>query len=173
MTSEPAKRKGLIRAKTVMVGSPGVGKSSLVRRFVHSLFSEEYHSTLGVKVDRKSMTIGDRDVTLILWDMHGEKEGLDIPPNYLRGAQAAVVVFDASRPETILVASELRQRVLNESPTSTIRMLANKADLPNDWDAIQASLNELGLPDPLQTSAKTGDGVEDAFLSIGTDLLAR
>lgn len=171
MKDEPKRSSGLIRAKTVMIGSPSVGKSSLVRRFVHSLFSEEYHSTLGVKVDRKSMTIEDRTVNLILWDMHGEKEGLDIPASYLGGTRAALVVFDAARPETIEVAAELRDRIVSASPGSAVRVVANKADLAIDWPEIESVCDNLGLPKPSRTSAKTGDGVEDVFTSIGQELV--
>ncbi len=162
---------GIVRAKVAMLGSPSVGKTSLVRRFVHSTFSEEYHSTLGVKVDRKTMPIDDSTVTLILWDMHGETEGLDIPRSYLRGVRAGVLVFDASRPETIALTADLRDRLAAESAKATVRLIANKSDLEIDWDVVAAECARLNLPEPMRTSALSGDGVEAMFTSIGHELV--
>lgn len=162
---------GLVRAKVVLVGAPAVGKSSLVRRFVHSIFSEDYHSTLGVKVDRKSLVVDDRDVNLIIWDMHGETTGLDVPAKYLRGAAGGLVVFDADRPETMEKAAELQDRVLTESPSAVLRLVANKADLDIDWSQVDERCVELNLPSPNRTSALSGDGVEAVFESIGRALV--
>ena len=57
-----------------MLGTFAVGKTSLVARYVHSMFSEDYQTTVGVKIDRKQVDLGDREVTLILWDLHGDDE---------------------------------------------------------------------------------------------------
>ena len=56
----------MIQKKICMVGSPSVGKTSLVARYVHSLFSDKYLSTIGVKIDKKTLRVNDRDVTLML-----------------------------------------------------------------------------------------------------------
>ena len=160
----------LLRAKIVMVGSPGVGKTSLVRRFVHSLFSDEYHSTLGVKVDRKSVQIGDTTVTMLLWDMHGEMEGLDVPTSYLRGATAALAVFDASRPLTLSKAAELRNRLLESSPNAIAHVVANKSDLDVDWPKIEELSKEHGVDDITRMSAKLDEGVEEKFAEIASQI---
>jgi len=160
----------LLRAKLVMLGSPGVGKTSLVRRFVHSLFSDEYHSTLGVKVDRKSVQFGDVTVTMLLWDMHGEMEGLDVPTSYLRGATAALAVFDASRPPTLEKAAELRTRLLETSPDAVVHVVANKSDLEVDWAAVSEISEELGLDGIARLSAKVGEGVEEKFAQIAKEI---
>ncbi len=163
----------LVRAKVAMLGSPMVGKTSLVRRFVHSTFSEDYHSTIGVKVDRKTMPIGDSTVTLLLWDIHGEAEGLDIPKSYLRGVRAGLLVFDAYRPETIALTADLRDRLAAESSSATTRLIANKSDLDIDWELIEKECAAHGFGSPVRTSALNGDGVEDMFTSIGEELVRR
>ncbi len=160
--------QGVRRAKVVLLGEPGVGKTSLVQRYVHSVFSEQHKSTLGVKVDRKTVMIDGTRVALLIWDMHGETEGLAIPPNYLSGAAAGIVVFDSTRPNTIDVALALADRLGDGSPNATIRYVANKSDLEFDQAAIEAKLSGQEL---LSTSAKTGDGVEELFETIARSVM--
>ena len=167
--SSPSPR--LIRAKVILLGAPAVGKSSLVRRFVHSIFDESYHSTLGVKVDRRSVELGDTTVVLLVWDMHGETEGLQVPKSYLRGASASIAVMDASRPETAGKAGELRARCLEASPQAIMHSAANKSDLQVDWDRVDEAANEAGLGRPHRSSAKDGSGVEELFNQIARDVL--
>jgi len=155
----------LYRFKVVMLGAPSVGKTSLVRQFVHSIFDEKYHSTLGAKVDRKNVEIGDKTANLLLWDVHGETDGLLVTPSYLQGAHAGVLAFDSTRPETIEMSIELGKRMLEQSPGASLYAVANKADLhetPPDVSEWQAKAD---MP-VLLTSAKTGHGVEDLFTDI-------
>jgi len=156
----------LIRVKLVMVGSPGVGKSSLVRRFVHSIFSEDYHSTLGVKVDRKTVALGEAVVVMLLWDMHGEAEGLAVPDNYLRGAGAALAVFDSANPSSSEGAAGMLERVRAVSPDAFSVAVANKADLQPSWPEVEASAAAIGADAIHRTSAKTGEGVDDVFTTV-------
>ena len=163
----------VIRAKVVLVGPPGVGKTSLVRRFVHSLFSDEYRSTLGVKVDRKIVVVERAAVTMLLWDMHGEAEGLAVPTNYLRGAAASLAVFDAMRLETISIAAGLCDRVQQVSPNVYSIAVANKADLGPDWAEVGEAAMQIAASRIHHTSAKTGEGVEEAFIDIATAIYER
>lgn len=163
----------LIRVKLVMVGAPGVGKSSLVRRFVHSIFSEDYHSTLGVKVDRKTVALGDAVVVMLLWDMHGEAEGLVVPDNYLRGAGAALAVFDSTDPSTAEVAAGMLERVRAVSPNTYSVAVANKADLEPSWPAVDDAASAVGADATHRTSAKTGDGVDEVFSAVAAAIRDR
>ena len=158
---------GIRRAKVVLLGAPGVGKTSLVARYVHSVFSEHHKSTLGVKVDRKTVQVGEQSVTMLIWDMHGEAEGLDVPPSYYSGAMAGLVVFDSVRPETIEVARSLGDRLIQSSPDAMIRLVANKSDLVDSSDAFTAEIDGAELH---RTSAKSGDGVEELFVSVARSL---
>jgi len=162
-----------VRAKVVIVGAPSVGKTSLVRRFVHSIFSETYQSTMGVKVDRKTIETHGAEVTMLLWDMHGETEGLDVPDHYLRGAAGAIAVFDSMRLETANKAVELQHRVLEQSADVQPVLLANKSDLEPNWDHVTAAAADLGAADLVRTSALSGAGVEEAFHRLGTEIWQR
>jgi len=161
------------RGKVVMIGAPGVGKSSLVRRFVHSIFSDEYRSTLGVKVDRKTIVTPQWSMAMVLWDMHGETEGLEVPTTYLRGVTGALVVMDATRPETAVTAADLCARVQVVSPRSEVLCIANKSDLGVEWESANAGAEQIAAGEPVRTSAKTGDGVEDAFKELARQIIER
>jgi len=160
-----------VRAKIVMAGAPEVGKSSLVRRFVDNVFSDGLASTIGVKVDRKTVSVGASMVTMLLWDLHGETDGLDVPDHYLKGAGGALVVFDASRPETIPKAVEMFGRIQTLSPRAAIRFVANKSDLQPDWAAIDLALVDIEHAGLIRTSALTGESVEAAFNALASALV--
>ncbi len=165
----------MLRKKVCMLGGTGVGKTSLVRRFVESIFSDDYLSTVGVKVDRKVVALDDGDVTLLLWDIHGEHGSLQVLPEYLAGSSAHLVVVDAARPaETAEVALTVLERSrMTLGPTPYVVAL-NKADLVDDWQAIDAAVSALGAGASavLRTSAKTGEQVEEAFTDVALAALS-
>ena len=155
----------MYQMKVCMLGSFGVGKTSLVQRFVKSIFSEKYHTTLGVKVDKKELQVGGQDVTMMLWDIHGEEAVKKVKMSYLRGASGYLLVVDGTRKETIDVALELRQRVSDEIGLLPLVFVLNKADLVDDWEitnSVEQQLKAMGFP-VLRSSALSGEGVELAF----------
>jgi small GTP-binding protein len=152
-------------SKVCMIGDFGVGKTSLVARFVHSTFSDAYLTTVGVKIDTRELTLssGDR-VKLVLWDIAGTDVLSTVESRYLKGAAAYLFVADGTRPKTLDSVVSLHAQVnelLGEAP---FRLLLNKADLEEQW-----ALDEATIParwDWSKTSAKTGDGVEAAFEAL-------
>ena len=74
----------MLKKKICMVGQFAVGKTSLVRRFVDSIFDERYLTTIGVKIDRKDVTIDGKSITLMLWDLAGEDELAQLNVSHLR-----------------------------------------------------------------------------------------
>lgn len=163
----------MIQKKICMVGSFAVGKSSLVARFVHQRFDERYHATIGVKIDRKEVTVGDQLVRLIVWDLYGEDEFEKMQATYLRGSAGALIVADGTRPDTVRNALDLRHRVEQAVGPIPVSLLLNKHDLKDAWCVGDADLQGFvaeGVP-VLRTSAKDGEGVEAAFLGLGQRLL--
>ena len=160
----------MIQKKVCMVGVYGTGKTSLVQRFVHSLFSAKYHSTVGVKIDRKAVELGGTTVNLLLWDVEGKTAEQDIPASYLRGAHAVFYVADGTRRDTFEQLFDLREHARSAAGDVPSVVALNKADLKEQWlltAADSAKLITAGFH-VLTTSAKTGEGVEDAFRQIAT-----
>ena len=104
----------MLQKKVCVLGAFGVGKTSLVRRYVESIFSDAYLTTVGVKIDKKTLTVGAETVTLILWDIAGEDDVTSIRMSYLRGAAGYFLVADGTRAETLDVASSIQARVASE-----------------------------------------------------------
>ena len=156
-----------------MLGAYGVGKTSLVRRFVYSIFSESYLSTIGVKIDRKQLVVDGQEVTLMLWDVAGEEDAFQIPLSYIAGATGYLLVIDGTRPETFETAIEITERINGELDNLPMVALCNKADLTEDWklSAEQLALAEERGWTVLITSAKTGENVEEAFAEIARQVL--
>ncbi len=163
----------MIQKKICMVGAFAVGKTSLVARFVHSIFSEKYKTTVGVKIDKKVMNVNGQDLTLVLWDLHGEDEFQELQRSYLRGTSGYFLVVDGTRPATLEHARHLQQAVEETIGVVPFVLLLNKSDLESEWALVEAEVDELsGQGWALQkTSAKSGAGVEEAFVSLASDML--
>ncbi len=153
----------MIRKKICLVGAPGVGKTSLVRRFVERRFEADYHSTIGVRIDRRGLEIDGDDVSLIIWDIHGEDESLSVRSSYLAGMAGCFVVIDASRPDTIDVAETLRERALAVAEVPMVAVI-NKIDLVDDAEVAMSSARLAPLADSVMaTSCLEDTGVDEAF----------
>jgi small GTP-binding protein len=158
----------MIQKKICMLGSFSVGKTSLVRRFVTSLFDEKYHTTIGVKVDKKIVKANGQDVTLVLWDIHGEDVYQKMRMSYLRGMSGYLLVADGTRRQTLDDALSLNERVVQEFGRIPALLLLNKYDLTDQWEIDSSQGVKLAAAgwNVFNTSAKTGDAVEKAFLQL-------
>ena len=157
-----------------MIGVFGVGKTSLVKQYVHSLFSVKYHSTVGVKIDRKSVDVDGEEVTLVLWDIAGKDAEEDIPASYIRGAHAVIFVVDLTRRATWEELPALTQLVQSTAGVIPMVVALNKSDIPEQWemrpDEEQRVMSQW---DVVRTSAKTGQGVEEVFQRIARGALGK
>lgn len=162
----------MLQKKMCMLGAFSVGKTSLVRRYVESVFSDAYLTTVGVKIDKKTVEVNGQPVALILWDIAGEDEAASVRMSYLRGAAGYLLVADGTRAATLEVARSLRRRVEAELGPLPFVLLLNKADLVAEWAVTDDELDALrsGGWSVRLTSAKTGAGVEDAFRELAVRL---
>ena len=163
----------MIQKKICTIGSFAVGKTSLVNRFVKSIFSEKYLTTVGVKIDKKVVNVFDQEIALILWDIHGEDEFQKIHMSYLRGTSGYLLVIDGTRRETLDKAFILQKRVEESIGKVPFYVVLNKNDLKEEWEVNKDSIDELkdnGWK-IVETSAKTGEGVEDLFTNLTKDIL--
>ncbi len=164
----------MIKKKICMVGSFAVGKTSLVRRYVRSMFSEKYHTTVGVKIDKKSVTVDHRTVDLVLWDIQGEDEFQRVHIAYLRGMSGYLLVADGTRLHTLDTALGLKEMVDRELGDIPFIFIINKSDLSSEWAIERDTISRLSEGHrwvTLETSAKTGFGVEDAFLTLAKEMV--
>ncbi|MBB6429012.1 Rab family GTPase [Algisphaera agarilytica] len=162
--------------KICMLGAFATGKTSLVARYVKSIFSEVYQSTIGVKIDKKTVDLDGRSLSLILWDLAGEDDFVSVQMRYLRGSSGYLLVVDGTRPDTLETAKMLHERVIREVGELPFVLVLNKADLTDAWAIGEPSSDFLGLRDKalatLHTSAKTGDAVNQAFEELARGVLA-
>ncbi len=158
----------MIQKKICMLGAFAVGKTSLVARFVTSMFSEKYQTTIGVKIDKKLLQAGEKSVTLLLWDLYGEDEFQKLHLSYLRGASGYLLVVDSTRRPTLAHACELQRRVVEAIGEVPFILLVNKVDLVEERDLDEEALQALQARGwtIMTSSAKTGQGVEEAFAAL-------
>jgi hypothetical protein len=159
-----------MKKKICMVGGFGVGKTSLVRRFVSSIFDDRYLTTVGVKIDRKDVSIDGQSLTLMVWDLAGEDDLAELNVSHLRGASGYVLVADGCRAATLEKAAELQQRIRKTLGPLPFVLVMNKADLRDQWEVQSTQLAQYGWP-TFETSAKAGTGVEEMFFGLGAALL--
>lgn len=158
----------MIQKKICMLGTSSVGKTSLVERFVSDSFSDRYLTTVGVKLSKKTVEIGDKTVQLVLWDLNGEDRFQRVSTSFLRGSAAYFLVIDGTRSETESTALALQQRAAAALGDVPFIVLLNKADLTSEWDVSEDSIRRFENNGwrCIRTSAKTAEGVEYAFEEI-------
>lgn len=158
--------------KVIVLGDPAVGKTSLIRRFADDKFEQSYLPSIGADFTLKIVEFQKVQAILTIWDIGGQREFDGIRSFYYFGANAGILVFDASRPETFQSllnrwAPQFKEAIGGVVVPSVI--LCNKVDLVKDKAKMNAQCKEistkLGFP-VFQTSAKTGDNVHAAFEQI-------
>ncbi len=164
----------MIKKKICMLGAFAVGKTSLVQRYVHSIFSDQYKTTLGVKIDKKAIEVDTTPVELLLWDLAGEDEFMKVRSSYLRGSAGYLLVADGTRAETLDIAQQLHDRVVKEVGDIPFTLIVNKNDLSHSWQISSSQLQILREQgwDILETSALNNANVESAFHRLTQKLLA-
>jgi small GTP-binding protein len=164
----------LLLKKVCMIGSFAVGKTSLVRRFVEGYFSDAYQTNIGVKLSNKQVSVGGNEIKMTLWDIYGEDDFQKMRWSYVQGSSGYLLVADGTRAATLHKAKELEAKLRQEVGVIPFVFLINKSDRKEEWE-LEAEFEE-GLVargwDLLHTSAKSGEGVEEAFAKLTEKMLA-
>ncbi len=164
----------MIQKKICMLGGFAVGKTSMVSRYVSSIFSDKYLSTVGVKIDKKPLEVDGLAVTLVLWDIYGQDAFQTVQKSYLRGASGYLLVVDGTRYDTLQTACDLQKMAAEVVGPAPFVLALNKSDLASEWQVDDRALfkvAEEGWP-IIRTSAKSGTGVEEAFTRLTKAMLA-
>jgi len=157
-----------ITKKIVLLGNESVGKTSLVKRYVHSIFNDEYLTTIGIKISKKTVELKDVKVNLMLWDIAGDMMNKSLYNNYLQGAHGLLLVCDAMRPETHKSIIDETEKYLSKDFNSVETLIIiNKSDLiEGDKEAYLKDYTYDFL-----TSAKQGDNVDLVFKELAEKII--
>jgi small GTP-binding protein len=170
----------LISKKICIIGDFGVGKTSLIRYFVEGRFSDNYLTTVGVRISRKLLEVSLIDrvqtIQLLIWDVEGKTKFKGIAPSYLQGARGAIIVGDLARQETIEHISEHLSLFSTINPKGSAIVALNKSDLVSS-ERIEKILEvnncnrNLNVMATYITSARTGVYVEEMFSKLASVML--
>lgn len=171
-----------ISKKMCLVGDFGVGKTSLIRRFVDRQFSDQYLSTVGVKISRKNVELQGvkkqekLDLQLLIWDLEGHTKFKAIAPSYLQGSSGALIVADVTRLETIEHVSDHVNLFLSVNPKGYILLALNKSDMVES-EKLEKLAKQIHIQESSQilatynTSAKTGAYVDEIFQKLALRMI--
>lgn len=157
----------MIQKKICLLGASSVGKTSLVKQFVEGIFNEKYLTTIGVKIDKKSVTIDDQEVQLMLWDIEGNDRYHVFQERYLRGAAGYIIVVDQTRASSLLEGMDILSLARQVTRCPAI-LAVNKQDLVAawHWDDPENQVYHEFFDLQFNTSAKTGSQVEEMFVAM-------
>jgi len=171
----------IVSKKICMLGDFSVGKTSLIRRFVDCEFSDQYLSTVGVKISKKVVECQSADrqkqtnVQMLIWDLEGNTKFKAITPMHLQGASSAIVVADVNRQVTVDHIHEHVESFLSVNPKGSIVVALNKADLLDADKLVKMldcpSVKLTQVIGTYSTSAKTGSQVDQIFQQLAYQML--
>jgi len=161
--------------KILLVGESGVGKSCLLLRYTENSFSDSFISTIGVDFKIKKVILNDRNVKLQLWDTAGQERYRTIVASFYRGANGILLTFDVTEPNSFLKVRHWLGEIKKNAPEGTcVALVGNKCDLEDKRLITFKEASEFAEQNGLkymETSAKTSDHVEEAFLMLAKDCL--
>jgi len=157
----------VFRIKVIIIGEPGVGKTSLVKKFVSGQFSSDYRSSIGTNIFIKKLNFeGENIVSIQIWDIAGQERWIKMRHIYYKGTHGALIVGDLTRKNSFDQIKDFWSPDLKKfSENIPVILLANKNDL--DENITKAEVEDLGktinVNTILYTSAKNGENVEKSF----------
>jgi len=164
----------IFQFKLVLLGESAVGKSSLVLRFVKGQFLEFQESTIGAAFLTQTVCLNETTVKFEIWDTAGQERYHSLAPMYYRGAQAAIVVYDITNPDSFERAKTWVKELQRQgNPNIVIALAGNKIDLASkrkiEIEDAQSYADENGILF-METSAKTSINVNELFVAIAKKL---
>lgn len=169
---------GEVVIKIIVIGDGGVGKTSLLRKYVKKQFEHKYLPTVGVNISKQPLKKDNKDINLMFWDIAGQPQFFLLHKVYYNGANAAILMFDLTQSHTFMNVknwyNELVKYGLKDVP---IILVGNKRDLKKERKIIQPMaenmMDQLGIGVYYETSALTGHNVDKVFDKITEMYLER
>jgi len=159
-----------ISKKVILLGHFNVGKTSLIQKFVHSKFSEEYLTTIGVNIEKKTMEVNGNELSMIIWDIAGEVSIEKSQQMYMTGAHGIIYVFDLTRESTYANIADEMKFLEKKLPKAKRIIIGNKVDLTSEEDR-KKIVDSLPVECEFLSSAKTGENVETMFRKLAESLV--
>ncbi|MHA1311650.1 MAG: Rab family GTPase [Candidatus Helarchaeota archaeon] len=167
--------------KVVIAGEGSVGKTSLLMRFTKGIFIENTKMTIGVDFSavkiRASTSLGEKVITLQIWDFGGEERFRFILPGYVVGASGAILCFDLTKPSTLESLPEWIELIRSKVPDIPIILVGTKSDLVEyrkvDHDVAEQKVKEWGLSGYIEVSSKSGDNIGYVFGLLSQEMLMK
>ena len=163
--------------KILTAGEGGVGKTTLLHRYVEGKFSADTKMTIGVEFFLKEVEIDGKQCTLQLWDFGGQERFRFLLESYVLGAKGALLMFDLTRPMTLENLQQWVTICRKGDPNLPILFVGTKLDLVNDImvdDEYALSFkDQFDLFDFLKISSKSGENVAEAFAILTRKILER
>lgn len=168
----------MLKYKIVLAGTKDVGKSSLIARFCDNVFDETMMSTIGVAFKRKKMQLEDKlALDVNIWDFAGEEKYRDLFPAYANGAAAALILYDTTNRHSLEDITNWVDIIDKSNDEEIIKVLiGTKIDLIDqrviDIEEARARGKSIKIAvDVIETSAKTGENVENAFIRVAKEIV--
>jgi len=163
----------MIQKKICLIGAFSVGKTSLIRQFVESIFTEKYLTTVGVKIDKKVLELEEGPIKLMIWDLAGEDDYTEIRLPYLRGASGFIYVADGTRAETLTKIVDIQKHIEADFGRLPFVLAINKHDLIDEWEVKQSHIDHLHCKSWTihKTSALTGESVDQLFTDLAQQMV--
>jgi Ras-related protein Rab-6A len=158
----------ITKVKVVFLGASGVGKTSLITRYISNEFSKDHSATVGIDFFTKPIQVRDRTVNFQIWDTAGQERFRSLIPFYIRDSSIAVIVYDVSSPPSFEEAKFWHKTAINERGNDVLCIfVANKNDLESKvaLDVVQQFTKPLAIQ-TIETCAKTGQNVARLFKLI-------
>ncbi|MHA1777728.1 MAG: hypothetical protein DRO88_08830 [Promethearchaeia archaeon] len=169
------REEGEIIYKIIVVGDPAIGKTSLIRKYVKYQFEKDYIPTVGVSISKQPINLEiegkEVKINLMLWDLAGQPQFFLLHKVYFNGANGVLLGFDLTRTHTYSNTKEWHKELVKNGLTSLPMVyFGNKSDLKEERKVatphIQYMQEQLGIPDYVETSALTGENVDNLFETI-------
>ncbi|MFX1347498.1 MAG: GTP-binding protein [Promethearchaeota archaeon] len=164
--------------KLILGGEGGVGKTSMVHRFVEDSFQSDYKSTIGTSIMKKECDFQSLEskVRFVIWDLAGQAQFKRVRQTYLGNAEAGILVFDVTRKDSFDKLESWFNEIKEVSSTISLILVGNKIDLEDQrvisYEEGEELAQKLNLS-YIETSAKTGENINDAFKMLALQMIKR